>query len=115
MTYKQNKLPTLLAISVWPMALVEMNLALAKHGPLTTDPVRASAILFREVAEATDDALKMTIAKDPVHASGHRQAMLFELAQVIGVAAFMSLNLLREIAAEEKKATYGKSGEPNGE
>lgn len=65
-----------------------------KHGPLTVDPVRACAILFRECGEAMDEALLETVPEKSIISSSRLQYLYEELAQVSATAMLMMENLI---------------------
>lgn len=69
---------------------VEMVRAVAEHGPLTDDPVRACAILTEEVGEAVAEALSLT-RRNP--RMGAKDDLISELLQVAAVAVMMIKDL----------------------
>jgi len=71
--------------------------ALAKHGPPTSDPVRACGIMAEELGEITEWALKMT-SRDPHEQCGQPQRdrlllMRDELCQLAGYAMLQIQNI----------------------
>ncbi len=72
--------------------------AFKMHGPLTTDVVRASAILTEEVGEVVSEALAMT-RHPPVN--GSRLRMIRELAQVAATAIQMLDQHIKEADVED--------------
>ncbi len=73
----------------------EMNEADTKHGLLTTDPVRASAIMVREGAEVMNEALLMT-RPGAIVTRASRKRMFIEAAQVAATCILIMENLDRE-------------------
>jgi len=68
-------------------------------GVVTTDPVRASALLINEASEVLAEALKMTNPSGQAShrgAKGTKEAMIKELAQVGNLAIQMIYNLEKE-------------------
>lgn len=86
-------------ITIVEDVFAEMEKSVREKGELTTDPVRACAILFNEVSEATAEALKITNPTGTAshrRAKGTREAMYTELVQVASLAFMMMRNLRRD-------------------
>lgn len=76
----------------------EMNRAEKTHGPFSHGVIRGVAILTEEVGEVAAEALVATRAATGSHqgATGTREALIAELAQVAGVALNMIVKLEEE-------------------
>lgn len=96
-----------------PIDMAAINVARvsadAKHGILTSDPIRATLILVEEVGEVAAEALKMT---NPTGAGSHRgakgtmRAMYDELAQVGATVSLMMENIRRAETARINLGGY---------
>lgn len=105
-----------------PQIAAAMDEAMAKHGPLTKDPVRACAIMIRESAEALDEALKMTHNLTVTGSLDDlmekirtgREDMCTELLQVAATAITIWNNVQEVIRAEahldRTRGAVGKRG-----
>ena len=99
-----TKMVPQVSLVTYNRVLNEINHAYTKHGPLTKDTLRATAILGAEAGEALDAALDMTRLSHPEENHSavveRRRANLAhireELAQVAATAILILENLQEE-------------------
>ena len=78
-----------------PAIINALDDAERRHGPLTTDPVRACAIMMREAGEAMNEAL---LATKPTNTAPllRMELLYIELSQVIATCIRIQDNLAKE-------------------
>lgn len=86
-------------------AVAAARAALLKHGPPTTDPVRASAELAEEVVEVIKEALAMTSPNLDRRCSQPFRDRLLLMREEVAQTAGFALLILRQIDLEGYEPT----------